>query len=506
MAPLKYHQVRDIALWSVLICAIASSLLLQGPLILKATREPPLLFNTKNNPADGEQGTPELHAAAAAAAAQHGQQQQPQPQQRRFQPQGQAHYGFVQFSAYRRSARTLFVLGVTSVAVRAYDAPAQECVWEATAPNGSVVAVTAPPPVLTYIDFDENGALYVPVLVNCTFEQEVGGAGQGGTLKLAVGGAGGRGRTTLTAALTEPAAGTAPPPLPAASLSQEQQQKEERYEYAFCGPPIHSTVRADWILHWLVYHAALWERRVHFFFYNVGGLLPHHHPLLRRAGGGALTVTDVSAERDFPSWYYHQALLANDCLHRSFAAGARWTFFHDLDEFLVVPPPATLAGLLARHSDAPWITFGSLPVSHSHCVDVQEGDSGAGDGEEGMLWPVQRMWWRDAVPECMHPERDPWVCTQAPGRRKYVVNPRLVVATGVHRVAVPAAGGVDLNASVARIHHYHGVLAPAVELCHHSVNLSHPLEHLDWLMPGFAKYVQDTAVSELLQRARAQAD
>lgn len=72
------------------------------------------------------------------------------------------------------------------------------------------------------------------------------------------------------------------------------------------------------------------------------------------------------------------------------------------------------------------------------------------------------------------------MCVAAPGRRKFVVNPRKVFVAGVHRVAMPDdGGGINFNASVARVHHFHGITNPQLKACNRLVNLSHDSEQPD---------------------------
>ena len=111
------------------------------------------------------------------------------------------------------------------------------------------------------------------------------------------------------------------------------------YKYAFCGAPLHGKVRPDWILQWMTYHHYLAEGKGHFFFYNMGGLAEKDKPLFKRfSDAGLLSITDIldpDLASDYPTWYYHQVLLINDCLHRSRFMAER-VFFFDYDEFLQV--------------------------------------------------------------------------------------------------------------------------------------------------------------------------
>ena len=124
---------------------------------------------------------------------------------------------------------------------------------------------------------------------------------------------------------------------------------------------------------------------------------------------------------------------------------------------LQVRLPDTIEGLLERNKDTPWITFGSMPADFHHCREPSRTES-----EE---FPAERMLWHDRNPECGHADEDQWTCVAAQGRRKYVANTRLVHAGGVHKAALPMEGGINMNASEARMIHFHGALSPRNLVC-----------------------------------------
>jgi hypothetical protein len=102
---------------------------------------------------------------------------------------------------------------------------------------------------------------------------------------------------------------------------------------------MHGAMGADWILQWMTYHHYLAEGKGHFFFYNMGGLAEEDRVKFQRFfDAGLLSITDIldpNLAADYPTWYYHQVLLINDCLHRSRFMAER-VFFFDYDEFLQV--------------------------------------------------------------------------------------------------------------------------------------------------------------------------
>jgi hypothetical protein len=102
---------------------------------------------------------------------------------------------------------------------------------------------------------------------------------------------------------------------------------------------MHGNISGEWVLQWMTYHNYVWEGQAHFFFYNLGGLSDEDRPLFDEfLGAGALTITDILDPMltvDYPTWYFHQVLFINDCLHRSRFL-AEHVFFFDFDEFLQV--------------------------------------------------------------------------------------------------------------------------------------------------------------------------
>ncbi|KAJ7296889.1 hypothetical protein O6H91_12G086300 [Diphasiastrum complanatum] len=321
-------------------------------------------------------------------------------------------------------------------------------------------------------------------MVNCTFEEEVGIGNEGGLLFITVSVGPQRGGTERKLALEEKKG--------AASDLMRKRNSPPSLRIAFCGPPIHGNIRADWVLHWLVYHHYLWNGSAHFFFYNVGGLDDSHRrvldPFLK---GGYLTIIDALDEKLFPSWYYNQLLFINDCLHMTRYLSS-WTFFYDLDEFLFVPPPRTLDQLLDEHKEKTFITFGSIPSVTSLCADPPV---------KASHWLVQQFLWMQKLPHCINDE-DPWVCLRGPGARKYAVNPRKMIAAAVHGTSWPSEGGIDLNATIARTYHYHGVLSAEATLCQKKVNVSLPIDQLEKQFPEVQQYNTDPSISEAVDEAK----
>jgi hypothetical protein len=115
-------------------------------------------------------------------------------QQQTFQPTSIPHYAFIKYSTYRHSLKTFLVVGISSKVVLDRDQRkvVHTCEWHPsngsqpnqvhTDPKDFVVANASH----LYIQFDENGMTYVPAVVNCTFDEDVGADGRGGLLVIQV--------------------------------------------------------------------------------------------------------------------------------------------------------------------------------------------------------------------------------------------------------------------------------------------------------------------------------
>jgi hypothetical protein len=113
---------------------------------------------------------------------------------------------------------------------------------------------------------------------------------------------------------------------------------QKPHKYAYCGPPLHTNVNADWIKAWIVYHNYIFNGDALYFFYNVGGLKDEDRHLFNDfVDAGLLNITDRPSHYSqlYPSWYFHQALFIQDCLQRARFL-ADYVFFFDFDEFLQV--------------------------------------------------------------------------------------------------------------------------------------------------------------------------
>lgn len=125
-----------------------------------------------------------------------------------------------------------------------------------------------------------------------------------------------------------------------------------------------------------------------------------------------------------------QALAQHDCLFRN-RETARWVAFGDLDEYLVVPPPASLPSILTRHQDAAYISHGAYRYSVERCEaeDVF--------APTQAKYAVEMLVYREREPFCDEKGKDKSRCTNYYGHRKMFQNPRKV---GWECPALAAAG------------------------------------------------------------------
>ncbi|BBN15384.1 hypothetical protein MPTK1_6g19180 [Marchantia polymorpha subsp. ruderalis] len=411
-----------------------------------------------------------------------------------LQPLSIALHPFVKFSTYRLSMNTILVVGLSSAVYRAFDKPVHDCTWHQ---EGKDLVTTDAK--MIYVKWDEGRMPYVPAIVNCTFPTAVGADASGGTLQLSISAK--PNRLSLTGTV-------------AANVYEERKGEVEvfnrmvrkleqggaaalPYKYAYCGPPMFGRIRPDWILGWLTYHYRLYEGmegKVRFFFYNVGaladeGTLTVLEPFIK---AGVVEIVNVLEIKDYTAHYRGQVLFVNDCLHRTRFI-AQWTLFHDFDEFIYVPQPNSLQSLLKQHEDKAWLTFASLPASWKFCTELSR--------TVETRWPVERMVCVEEQPECRYKQEkpDPWLCTGPLGRRKYVVNPRKVFAAGIHYVTKDSgSGGVDLNGTLARLHHYHGALATFNYLCNGVANFSARADNTS----EFSRYIFNDDVATETSKAR----
>ncbi|KAJ7283037.1 hypothetical protein O6H91_Y352300 [Diphasiastrum complanatum] len=359
-------------------------------------------------------------------------------------------HSFVFFSAYRFSTQTFLVMSLVSVhLLEKLGDPVQSCIWKphatsldlapsaGTGIDPSHMALIEAIPTLHYIN-DTHGRPYDVLVTKCAFEEQTASAGYG--------------TGTLLLNLSSPIRGSKELvpvydqydllPSPTSGLAFN-------YDFAYCSPPIWGDRwHAVHVKQWLMYHHALTEGKIHYFIYLYMEPSPDvekvFQPLIIE---GLMTIINVSEGKQFDAWYHGQQLVINDCLGRA-RMMARWALFWDLDEYLYIVQPLSLAALMHQYERSAWISFGSVTWSTRYCSAEEEWSQSR--------WAVERMAFRLESPVCGEKSRAE-VCHGSEGHRKWAANPRQVVVGSIHYVLDPLWGGAILNTSIARINHYGGM-------------------------------------------------
>ncbi|CAI5472783.1 unnamed protein product, partial [Closterium sp. Yama58-4] len=323
-------------------------------------------------------------------------------------------YGFIQYSAYRLTAARIAVVGMGALGLRS-KRRVEGCWWHRL--DGHTVVAGK----LTQMVMEEHhNYLYELVVLQCALEEEV--AETGGHLRI-----------FLDRQVLFP-------------FREDTKEKIDNgtgpmaYHVAYCGPPMHMEMEQRSVHQFIHYHryAAGYD---HFRLYDATAVTPALTAALQPLmDDGLLSIADFREAYQFDSWYFSQAVAMHDCMY-GMRQRAHWIAFHDLDEYLALPPPASLPALLQRYTELPYITLGMYVFSAHLCEDGP--DDVWSDDEK--RFAVERMVQRRAAPYCLREEEDPKLCIDYYGHRKMFLNPRKVEAVYVHRVDKPATGGVDLS-------------------------------------------------------------
>lgn len=186
-------------------------------------------------------------------------------------------------------------------------------------------------------------------------------------------------------------------------------------------------------------------------------------------------------------------------------------FLAEFSEYFSSETGGTLLGLLNSYEGKPYVSLGSRWWSLERCVTQEEGtrsmsarDSSVGEGmvlgsldSGGWTWGVEKMLFHWPHYYCTNKKDFPKVelCIDYHGFRRYAVDPRLVSSAQIHRTEVPRLGGIDIDADVARLNRFPGLLeeSPGKE-CTKLMKIS---EVVDW-------WVKDHQVSLLAKEAKQQ--
>lgn len=252
---------------------------------------------------------------------------------RTFKAHGIASHMIIEFGAYRTAPNKFSVVALISKRWHDLHEPPYNCQWKSR--NSSVVNAINAWPIKPDWDL---GTMYGTVVVVCTFDQDVGTAGEGGSLVLTVGYSDGyRPAESLEALVESPGEYNASkwsPPFP--------------YEITFCASRLYGDVSADRIREWMAYHAMVFGNRTHFLFHDAGGMSADVLAVLQPwIELGWVSVQNLQLLEVYEGRSHHQFTMLNDCMLRAQTL-SNWTFFFDVDEYLYVPPGASLQQILGR--------------------------------------------------------------------------------------------------------------------------------------------------------------
>lgn len=336
-------------------------------------------------------------------------------------------------SSYRGGPSSFAVIGLSSKPLHVFGHPSYTCQY--LAPNTNITVQGSK--ILPDWGY---GRVYTVVVINCSFPLPVDSV-NGGTLFVHASDGGGGVGTSKIEALIEPpntvnfTVFTAPPV----------------YDYLYCGSPLYGNLSPQRVREWLAYHIRLFGEKSHFVIYDAGGVHSGVFEVLKPwIEKGYVTLHDIRMQERFDGYYHNQFLVVNDCLFR-YRFMAKWMFFFDVDEYIYVPNKKTGIKLVMDGFDEyTQVTIEQMPMSNKLCL---ASDAGRTVRE----WGFEKLVYRDVKRGV---RRD----------RKYVVQPRNVLATGVHMSQNIVGRTQHKLEGRIKYFHYHGTVSERREPCRQLVN------------------------------------
>lgn len=371
---------------------------------------------------------------------------------------------FAVASAYRTGENSFTVVGESVINAQLHFEGniVDECIWEGA--NGQREFAHAEPLHLSANNHNNNP--WGTVIINCTFNSSIGSDNKGGLLSL-------RKHTDMRRYHSEA-------PLPEVSLlgdnpvhvdaSEMAVMVEKaggfallraplRFTLAYCSGPLFDLIQPRPLGDWIEYHVRVVGVE-HLFVYDHGGLETVNGTMAvmqSYVSKGLATLNRMRGWGHFRAHYMHQITHQNDCLYRNRFL-SKWVLFTDMDEYVYVPPPATLLSALSSLTNEIFASMGSY-ICDIHTCSKQHGED-----EQAMGEPlVRHLPWRQAMPSCTNNALSPLVCPKSAGRRKLVVNPRRVVRMSIHAVDEKVEPvGINWNAPFAlptpKLLHFQGIV------------------------------------------------
>ncbi|KAL3695315.1 hypothetical protein R1sor_009391 [Riccia sorocarpa] len=372
----------------------------------------------------------------------------------RFVPMGTASFLWIHFSAYRGSSNSFAVVGLGPKPLHVYGDPGFECYWEPEDAKSMKIVGN----VTVFLPDWGFGRQYTTVVLNCTFESDVGVNGTGGQLEV-VATHGSLDTTGLQdvryVALTE---------QPGEYYNDSIFHAPFKYEYLYCGSPWFGVLSPQRIREWLSYTMMVLGPLSHFILYDAGGIEDEHRRILNPwIKMGRVTLMNLRGEARYDAFYYNQFLVVNDCLFRSKTL-ANWTFYFDADEYVHIHWNHTLDSIMKEIQNSGvkgmQVMFEQRPMHHNSCVANHPWIT---DRNESRLWTMEKLTYRRTQ------------ITEAQGHMnmKYAIQAKYAMATGVHRsenLMFPRPG-MDPDEVTTfedwRMHyyHYHNTINHLGEVC-----------------------------------------
>ncbi|XP_057550226.1 galactan beta-1,4-galactosyltransferase GALS3-like [Amaranthus tricolor] len=354
---------------------------------------------------------------------------------RSFYPVGVAAYNFVLMSAYRGGLSSFAIMGLSSKPLHNFGHPTYTCEYQFHDPNRTSLIVQG-----NKLEFQDFGyaRVYLVIVINCTFPDEVMDPSIGGRLVLHASTNGGYDQavnsTDTIIALNEPPN----------SWEISHFLSPPRYDYLYCGGSLFGDLSPQRVREWIAYHVRLFGKKSHFVIHDAGGVHPEVMEVLKPwMELGYVTVEDIREEGRFDAFYHNQMLVLNDCLHRH-RSDTKWMFFFDVDEYIYLPTNMDFHSVMDSLKDYTMFIIEQVSMSNQLCL---ADDS----GQFFQQWGFEKLVYRNAKKM----RRD----------HKYAIQPRNVYATGVHMSENYVGKSTQLPDKTMKYFHFHGTVAERHEPC-----------------------------------------
>ncbi|XP_057549469.1 galactan beta-1,4-galactosyltransferase GALS2 [Amaranthus tricolor] len=352
---------------------------------------------------------------------------------RYFYPFGSGAYSFIFMSAYRGGLNSFAIVGLSSKPLHLYSRPTYTCEYKTQ--NDTVLTKTSR--ILPDWGF---GRIYTVLIINCTFPHGTHNPSNGGQLLLHIPSPVNPNLTDTIIALTEK-------PF---SWDPSNFLSPPKFEFLYCGSPLYGNLSPQRMREWIAYHVRLFGKKSHFAIYDAGGVHKEVMEVLKPwMDLGYISIHDVKEEERFDGYYHNQFLIVNDCLHR-YRFETEWMFFFDVDEYIYVQNGKSIRSMVDLVRDYTQFEIEQIPISNQICLAED-------DGETSKKWAMEKLVYRNVKKVA---RRD----------RKYAIQPRNVLATGVHLSKNFFGESAPKTEKLIKYFHYHGTIVERRDTCKHFLN------------------------------------